>query len=85
MRWRANETGRVYIRQHPGEAHLTVDDLCDMIGREGERFSNKVIHYGASLRNTKKYLFRERNRLIAMIDILELPTIFFTHSAADHQ
>ena len=84
MQWRANETGRVYIRQHPGEAHLTVDDLSDMIGRE-ERFSNKVIHYGASLRGTKQYWFRERNRLIAMIDTLGLPTIFFTNSAADHQ
>ena len=85
MRWRANETGRFYIRQHPGEAHLTVDDLRDMVGREGEVFSNKVIHYGASLRGTKQYWFRERNHLIAMIDTLGLPTIFFTHSAADHQ
>ena len=85
MRWRANETGRVYIRQHPGEAHLTVDDLRDMIGREGERFSNKVVHYGASLRGARQYWFRERNHLIAMIDTLGLPTIFFTHSAADHQ
>uniref|UniRef100_A0A1X7VMZ5 Uncharacterized protein n=1 Tax=Amphimedon queenslandica TaxID=400682 RepID=A0A1X7VMZ5_AMPQE len=85
MRWRANETGRIYIRQHPGEAHLTVDDLRDMIGREGESFSNKVVHYGASLRGTRQYWFRERNHLIAMIDTLGLPTIFFTHSAADHQ
>uniref|UniRef100_A0A1X7TJF5 Uncharacterized protein n=1 Tax=Amphimedon queenslandica TaxID=400682 RepID=A0A1X7TJF5_AMPQE len=85
MRWRANETGRIYIRQHPGEAHLTVDDLRDMIGREGEVFANKVTHYGACLRGTRQYWFRERNRLIAMIDTLGLPTIFFTHSAADHQ
>ena len=85
MRWRANETGRIYIRQHPGEAHLTVDDLRDMIGREGEVFANKVTHYGACLRGTKQYWFRERNRLIAMIDTLGLPTIFYTHSAADHQ
>ena len=85
MRWRANETGRFYIKQHPGEAHLTVDDLRDMIGREGERFANKVVHYGTSLRGTKQYWFKERNKLIAMIDTLGLPTIFFTHSAADHQ
>ena len=85
MRWRANETGRFYIKQHPGEAHLTVDDLRDMIGREGEAFSNKVVHYGTSLRGTKQYWFRERNKLITMIDTLGLPTIFFTHSAADHQ
>ena len=83
MRWRANETGHFYIRQQP-EAHLIVDDLSDMVGREGEVFSNKVVHYGVSLRGTNQYWFREWNHLIAMIDTLGLPTIF-THSAADHQ
>ena len=34
---------------------------------------------------SKQYWFRERNRLIAMIDTLGLSTIFFTHSAPDHQ
>uniref|UniRef100_A0A1X7TE40 Helitron helicase-like domain-containing protein n=1 Tax=Amphimedon queenslandica TaxID=400682 RepID=A0A1X7TE40_AMPQE len=85
IRWRANATGQVYKRQHPGEAHLTVDDLRDMISCEGERFSNKVVHYGASLRGTRQYWFRERNHLIAMIDTQGLSTIFFTHSAADPQ
>ena len=41
-----------------------------MIGCEGEVFANKVTRYGASLRVTKQYWFRERNRLIAMIDTL---------------
>uniref|UniRef100_A0A1X7U1P7 DUF6570 domain-containing protein n=1 Tax=Amphimedon queenslandica TaxID=400682 RepID=A0A1X7U1P7_AMPQE len=27
MRWRANEIGRFYIKQHPAEAHLTVHNL----------------------------------------------------------
>uniref|UniRef100_A0A1X7TZ98 Helitron helicase-like domain-containing protein n=1 Tax=Amphimedon queenslandica TaxID=400682 RepID=A0A1X7TZ98_AMPQE len=83
--WREYEAGRFYIKQHPGEAHLTVDNLRDMIGREGERFSNKVVHFGTSLHGTKQYWFKERNNLIAMIDTLGLPTFFFTHSAADHQ
>uniref|UniRef100_A0A1X7VPM3 Helitron helicase-like domain-containing protein n=1 Tax=Amphimedon queenslandica TaxID=400682 RepID=A0A1X7VPM3_AMPQE len=56
-----------------------------MIGRESERFSNKVVHYGTSLRGTRQYWFKERNKLIAMIDTLGLPTIFFTHIAAYHQ
>ena len=85
MHWRANETGQFYIKQHPGEAHLTVDDLRDMIGREGEAFSNEVVHYSTSLRGTKQYWFKEKNKLIAMIDTLGMPTILFTHSAAHHQ
>ena len=55
-----------------------------MVGREGECFSNRVLHYAASLRGSKQYWFRQRNQLMAMVDTLGLPTIFFTHSAADN-
>ena len=85
MRWRALEAGRIYIRQHPGDAQLTVDELRDMVGRDGEAFSSRVLHYAASLRGTRQYWFRQRSRLISMVDTLGLPTIFFTHSAADLQ
>ncbi len=57
MRWRALQTGRIYVRQHPGDAQLSVDELRDMVGREGESFSNRVLHYAASLRGTKQYWF----------------------------
>ena len=53
--------------------------------RQGESFSNRVLHYAASLRGTKQYWFRQRSRLLSMVDTLGLPTIFFTHSAADLQ
>ena len=32
MRWRALQTGRVYINKHPDDARLTLDDLRDMVG-----------------------------------------------------
>ena len=38
MRWRALQTGRIYVRQHPGDAQLSLDELRDMVGREGETF-----------------------------------------------
>ena len=85
MRWRALQAGRIYVRQHPSDAQLSLDDLRDMVGREGEAFSNRVLHYAASLRGTKQYWFRQRSRLMSMVDTLGLPTIFFTHSAADLQ
>ena len=85
MRWRALQSGRIYVQQHPGDAQLSVDELRDMVGREGEAFSNRVLHYASSLRGTKQYWFKQRNRLISMVDTLGLPTIFFTHSAADLQ
>ena len=56
-----------------------------MVGREGEFFSNRVLHYAGSLRGTGQYWFKQRSRLISMVDALGLPTVFFTHSAADTQ
>ena len=38
MRWRALQTGRVYINQHTDDARLTLDDLRDMV------------HFASSLR-----------------------------------
>ena len=85
MRWRALQAGRIYVRQHPHDAQLLVEELRDMVGREGEMFSNRVLHYATSLRGTRHYWFQQRSRLIAMVDTLGLPTVFFTHSAADLQ
>ena len=42
MRWRALQTGRVYVKQHPGDAQLSLDELRDMVGREGQTISNCV-------------------------------------------
>ena len=42
MRWRALQTGLVYVKQHPGDAQLSLDELRDMVGREGQTFSNRV-------------------------------------------
>ena len=83
MRWRALQIGRIYIRQHPHDAQLSVEELRDIVDREGEAFSNQVLHYASSLHGTRQYWFKQRSRLIAMADTLGLPTIFFTHSAAD--
>ena len=85
MRWRALQAGRIYIRQHPDDAHLSVEELQEMVGSDGESFSNRVLHYATSLRDIRQYWFKQRSRLIAMVDTLGFPTVFFTHSAADLQ
>ena len=53
--------------------------------RQGEAFSSRVLHYTSSLRGTKQYWQRQRSCLLSMVDTLGVPTIFFTHSAADLQ
>ena len=43
----------MYIRQHPSDAQLSLNELCD----RQEVFSSRVMHYAASLRGTKQYWF----------------------------
>ena len=54
MRWWALQAGRIYVRQHPHDAQLSVEELRDMVSHEGEVFSNRVLHYAASLRGTRQ-------------------------------
>ena len=35
IRWRALQTGRIYVRQQPHDAQLSVEKLRDMVGSEG--------------------------------------------------
>ena len=85
MRHCALQTGQGYIRQHPGDGRLSLDELRDMVGRQGEAFSSRVLHYASTLRGTKQYWQCQQSRLLSMVDTLGLPTVFFTHSAADLQ
>ena len=85
MRWRALQTGRIYVKQNVNDAQLSVQELKDMIGTEGTSLANRVLHFATSLRGTRQYWMRQRTRLTAMVDTLGMPTVFFTHSAADIQ
>lgn len=85
MRHRALQTGRIYVRQNPHDAHLSVDELREMVGHNSGSLSNRVMHYGASLRGTRQFWLKQKSRLTAMVDTLGLPTAFFTLSAADLQ
>ena len=49
MRLRTLQTGRIYVRQRPQDAQLSVEELRDMVGHEGEAFSSRVLHYAGSL------------------------------------
>ena len=34
MRWRALQAGRIYVRRHPRDAQLSVEELQDMLARD---------------------------------------------------
>ena len=44
MRWHALQTGRVYVKQRPGDAQLSLDELRDMVGREGQDLLQSCVH-----------------------------------------
>jgi len=38
MRWRALQAGRIFMKKHPKDARLTLDELRDMVGTERGKF-----------------------------------------------
>ena len=62
---------------------LSLDELWDVVGRQGETFSNRVLHCASSLHGTKQYRQHPQRPHSSMLNTLALPTIFITHSAAD--
>ena len=56
-----------------------------MVRHDGDALSNRVLHFGSSLRGTQQFWQKQKNRLTAMVDTLGLPTVFFTLSVADLQ
>ena len=75
MRHRALGAGQIYVKQNTTDAQLTVQELRDMVSVGWEAFSRRVLHYATSLRGTRSYWFKQRSRLISMIDTLGLPTV----------
>lgn len=80
--WYALQTGCIYIHQHPGNAHLSLDDLQDMVCCKGEVFSNQVLCYAASLDlcGTEYILLVQSTMPAWYTHAFGLPTIFSTHS-----
>lgn len=70
----------MYVQQNPEDAHLSVEDLRDVIGRQGENFVSRVLHYAASLRGTKQYWFQQRSMLISMVDALGTYAYYFLYT-----
>lgn len=54
-----------------------------MVRRSGASFLSATLP--ALLHGTTPYWFKQHSLLIAMVDMLGIPTIFFTHSSADTQ
>ena len=74
----------IFLKQNPGEAHLTIDELREMAGSSNQAaFMSKVSQYVSNIAGTNAYWYKVRQELKAIITNVGAPTLFFTFSSAD--
>ena len=61
----------LFLKQNPGEAHLTIDELCEMAGSSNSAaFMSKVSRYVSNIAGTNAYWYKVREELKAIIMLL---------------
>ena len=84
QRKRILQQSGIFLKQNPGEAHLTIDELREMAGcSNSTAFMSKVSRYVSNIAGTNAYWYKVREELKAIITNVGAPTLFFTFSSAD--
>ena len=84
QRKRILQQSGIFLKQNPGEAHLTIDELREMaVSNNANVFMSKVSRYVGNIAGTNAYWNRVREELKAIITSVGAPTLFFTFSSAD--
>ena len=84
QRKRILQQSGIFLKQNPGEAHLTIDELREMAASNNANlFMSKVSRYVGNIAGTSSYWNRVREDLKAIITNVGAPTLFFTFSSAD--
>ena len=74
----------IFLKQNPGEAHLTIDELREMVATNNSAtLMSKVSTYVGNIAGTNLYWNKVREELKAIITNVGAPTLFFTFSSAD--
>ena len=84
QRKRILQQSGIFLKQNPGEAHLTIDELREMASSNSANlFMSKVSRYVGNIAGTNAYWNRVREELKSIITTVGAPTLFFTFSSAD--
>ena len=76
---------KVYLRKTPADAHLTIEQLRDMVGHmNSDQLMNRIQRYAAKVQGTNQYWFQRLQELRALLDQKGPPAFFWTVSAADN-
>lgn len=81
QRKRALQQSSVFIKQNPGESHLTIEQLRDMASdNSSTAFMAKLSRYVSNITGSNAYWNKVRDGLKSIITAKGVPTIFFTFS-----
>lgn len=75
----------VYIHHHPGDANLTIENLCDMVGRFSlQQLMHCLQRYTANVQGSNSYWYQRYKELATYYNrTKDSPTFFFIVSSAD--
>jgi hypothetical protein len=81
QRKRTLQQNSIFLKQNPGEAHLTIEELREMaLNSNSKQF---MLKYVSNITGSSAYWYKVRQDLKAIIEHESVPTIFFTFSSAD--
>ena len=84
QRKRTLQQSSVFIKQNPGDSHLTIDQLREMASNNNcTVFMKKLSRYVGNITGSNAYWRKKRDKLKSIITTKGAPTIFFTFSSAD--
>ena len=74
----------VYLRQHPADANMTMEELKQMVNSmSANQMVNRLQRYVSKVQGTNQYWYQRLQELLALIEQKGCHTFFFTFSAAD--
>ena len=74
----------MFLKQNPGEAHLTAEELRQMAANNNTSvFISKISRYLSNITGSNAYWHKAKEELKAIIAHAGAPTFFFTFSSAD--
>ena len=84
QRKRTLQQSSVFIKQNPGDSHLTIDQLREMASNNSSTgFMKKLSRYVGNITGSNAYWHKKRDELKSIITTKGAPTIFFIFSSAD--
>ena len=68
---------KIYLRQNPGNVHISLEELKEMVGNlRGEQLKKRIQRYTAKILRSSQYWFQRYLELSALLEQVGTPTFF---------